>query len=125
MAARGYAYVACSRFKTRAGCYLYGKMRRSDFLPVGPELETEVLTRAEDSDSGLSADSEGYAPQLSMNMEDQVEYAFDDELLQDDHGGICNDFDIEVSPHSEFHASQHEEYDACAAAEAAPCSDFL
>ena len=44
-AARGYGYVACSRFKTRSGCYLYGKLRRSDFLPVGPELDFGIITR--------------------------------------------------------------------------------
>ena len=35
VARRGYAYVACSRFKTWRGCYLYGRLRVSDFLPVG------------------------------------------------------------------------------------------
>lgn len=45
VAARGYGYVACSRFKFRSGCYLYGKLRRSDFLPVGSEREDEVLER--------------------------------------------------------------------------------
>ena len=42
-AGRGYAYVAASRFKTRDGCFLYGKLRRTDFLPVGEEQEEEVL----------------------------------------------------------------------------------
>ena len=60
-AARGYGYVACSRFKSRSGCYLYGKMRRSDFLPVGGIPEEEVLERgyfsvsSQDSD-GVEAD---------------------------------------------------------------------
>ena len=44
-AAKGYGYVGCSRFKSRGGCYLYGKLRRSDFLPVGEEQEDEVLER--------------------------------------------------------------------------------
>ena len=56
-AARGYGYVAASRFKTRSGCHLYGKLRRSDFLPVGPDLETEHLERGYESIS--SADSDG------------------------------------------------------------------
>ena len=34
-ASRGYAYVGCSRFKKRAGFFLYGRLRVSDFLPVG------------------------------------------------------------------------------------------
>ena len=34
-AGRGYGYVAVSRFRSRRGCHLYGKLRRTDFLPVG------------------------------------------------------------------------------------------
>ena len=30
----GYGYVAASRFRTAAGIYLYGRIRRTDFLPV-------------------------------------------------------------------------------------------
>ena len=54
-AARGYGYVGCSRFKSRGGCYLYGKLRRSDFLSVGEEQEDEVLERGYYS---LSSDDE-------------------------------------------------------------------
>ena len=57
VAARGYAYVACSRFKFRRGCYLYGKLRRSDFLPVGEQKMDEILERGYHSVS--SSDSEG------------------------------------------------------------------
>ena len=39
---RGYGYVAVSRFKSRQGVYLFGKLRRSDFLPVGPEQDHEI-----------------------------------------------------------------------------------
>ena len=41
-AERGYGYVGLSRFKSRAGVYLWGKLRRTDFLPVGPEQEEGV-----------------------------------------------------------------------------------
>ena len=34
---RGYGYVAVSRFKKRSGVYVYGKLRRTDFLPVGED----------------------------------------------------------------------------------------
>ena len=44
-AGRGYGYVAVSRFKTRAGVHVFGKLRRTDFLPVGDEKEDEVLER--------------------------------------------------------------------------------
>ena len=44
-ACRGYGYVAVGRFKSRKGCYLYGGMRQTDFLPVGEPSEDEVLER--------------------------------------------------------------------------------
>ena len=50
-AARGYAYVACSRFKSRQGVCLYGKLRRSDFLPMGATKDAEQLERGYQSDS--------------------------------------------------------------------------
>jgi hypothetical protein len=51
VAARGYAYVACSRFKSKAGCHLYGHLRVSDFLPVGLPREDEITARGIDSES--------------------------------------------------------------------------
>ena len=48
-AARGYGYVGVSRFRSRAGCYLFGYLRRSDFLPVGPDLDDEVWERGPES----------------------------------------------------------------------------
>ena len=44
-AGRGYGYVAVSRFKSREGCFLYGKLRQTDFLPVGEDLDSEILDR--------------------------------------------------------------------------------
>ena len=71
-AARGYGYVGVSRFRSRQGVYLYGKLRRTDFLPVGPDLESEVVER------GYlfvdSSDDEGAG----------LEYAFAEEESDDD-----------------------------------------
>ena len=50
-AGRGYGYVGVSRFRTRAGCFLYGKLRQTDFLPVGDEKEDEVLERGVESET--------------------------------------------------------------------------
>ena len=44
-AGRGYGYVAVSRFKSREGCFLYGKLRQTDFLPVGEGTDSEILER--------------------------------------------------------------------------------
>ena len=57
VAVRGYGYVGVSRFRTRLGCYLYGKLRRTDFLPVGEEQADEVLQRGAMSED-LSSDEE-------------------------------------------------------------------
>ena len=50
-AGRGYGYVAVSRFKSREGCFLYGKLRQTDFLPVGEDMESEILERGVLSES--------------------------------------------------------------------------
>lgn len=64
-AGRGYGYVAASRFRTRGGCFLYGHLRRTDFLPVGGEGNPEeVLERGYDSlsdDDDEDARGLGYA----------------------------------------------------------------
>ena len=57
-AGRGYGYVAVSRFMYRKSCYLYGKLRRTDFLPVGPDKEDEVFDRGVDSQD-TDADEQG------------------------------------------------------------------
>ena len=60
-AGRGYGYMGVSRFRTRGGCYLYGKAQRTDFLPVGPNRDDEVLERGYDSvstEEGEGADLE-------------------------------------------------------------------
>ena len=83
-AARGYGYVGVSRFKTRAGCFLYGKLRRSDFLPVGDELDEEVLERGYDSVSSEESDGAG------------LEYAFEDQSDDGSEvsvGGAANNLD--------------------------------
>ena len=33
----------------RSTCFLFGKVRRTDFLPVGPDLEEEVFERGYES----------------------------------------------------------------------------
>ena len=58
-AGRGYGYVVASRFRTRGGCYLYGHLRRTDFLPVGGEGEAEVLERGYESLSDDDDDGRG------------------------------------------------------------------
>ena len=49
---RGYGYVAASRFRSKAGVYLFGKVRRTDWLPVRDTeqaMERDQLDRSEES----------------------------------------------------------------------------
>ena len=53
-AGRGYGYVAVSRFKSKEGCFLYGTLRQTDFLPVGEGTESEITERGVLSESNDS-----------------------------------------------------------------------
>jgi len=46
---RGYGYVAVSRFRTHAGVYHYGRIRRSDWLPVGGDPDYEQIYQGYES----------------------------------------------------------------------------
>ena len=72
---RGYAYVAVSRFRTRAGVYHFGRYRRSDWLPVGEAVEGEQTQRSyesmtsdsdEEHDSDEDASSDSVCEERSM-----------------------------------------------------------
>ena len=78
-AGRGYGYVAVSRFMFKSTCFLYGKLRRTDFLPVGPERkEEEVLERGYES---LDSDNED-KDECDWGMREADEDAYDDDLPQ-------------------------------------------
>ena len=70
-AGRGYGYVAVSRFKSRAGVYLYGKLRRTDFLPVGEEKEDEVLERGYSSANTSEDEDKEYAKGMAARYADE------------------------------------------------------
>ena len=96
-AGRGYGYVAVGRFKLRQGCFLYGRLRRTDFLPVGEEQADEVFERDVESQS---TDSDcGVALEYCYSDES------DEEAYLDDHGISAEtdlqpvDFDGDVSDH--------------------------
>ena len=62
---RGYGYVGASRFRSRDGLFLYGRIRRSDWTPVATPKDHWALRRGcdsistqSDNDSGRS-DSDG------------------------------------------------------------------
>jgi len=82
---RGYGYVGASRFRSRDGCYLYGRIRRTDFLPVGEPREDEVTERgmesaSTDSDDGPQASWENVLTGRMRCYDDEEPYASDEEV---------------------------------------------
>ena len=78
---RGYGYVAASRFKTRGGIYLYGKVRRTDWLPVGGNEAYEDTRRGSESDS----DADSYAEEAAaLRRPRDYYYDSEDEGSEDD-----------------------------------------
>ena len=75
---RGYGYVGASRFKSKSGIYLFGKIRCTDWLPVRSIADpTEFTDRGEESmsdydsaDDDAEADSIDQRPQRRLPRED-------------------------------------------------------
>ena len=110
-AARGYGYVAVSRFRSRGGCHLYGKLRRTDFLPVGEEKEDEVVEREYLSASSDSSDASGieHAFRGGDNDDDTSEDSIDDQagmqhMGQGVHGdaAACDDYEDDSAACNDF-----------------------
>ena len=55
---RGYAYVGASRARHRAGLYLVDRVRRTDWLPVGGNVDDEQLKPSVMSEDSASDDME-------------------------------------------------------------------
>ena len=55
---RGYGYVGASRARTRAGLFHYGRLRRTDWLPVNGDEATEQVARGYDSESSGGSEEE-------------------------------------------------------------------
>ena len=100
-AGRGYGYVGVSRFKSRAGVHLYGKLRRTDFLPVGDEQEDEVLERgwssANTSDDEERENAKGMAAMYGDESSDE---------------GASNDEDVDEGRQEYLASLGEEEEDA-------------
>ena len=57
----GYGYVGAIRFKKKNGIYLFGQIRRTDWIPVrhGKDDDSLQLYRSELSDADYDSDEEG------------------------------------------------------------------
>ena len=63
--------TASAHFKSKAGLFHYGRIRRTDWLPVGPELDTEQLRRGPESDDGEAMQEEdAEAREMDENYDD-------------------------------------------------------
>ena len=61
---RGYGYVGASRFRTKAGVFLYGKVRRTDWLPVDGSGDEQLFRSA---DSASEDENDEYDRELEEN----------------------------------------------------------
>ena len=55
-ASRGFAYVGSSRVRSHTGLFYFGKVRRSDWLPVGGTMADQQVTRGSDSEDTAESD---------------------------------------------------------------------
>ena len=93
--------MAASRFKSKAGLYHYGKIRRTDWLPVGEGCLSEQVHRSADSEE----EDEYYAEQDAER--DDVYESSDGELSADEDWGGCADSSLQ------HYEDQHYEDAAC------------
>jgi len=77
-APRGFAYVGASRVRTSGGLFYFGKIRRSDWLPVGGDTTGAIEQVTRGSDSEDTSESGG-APSIDESSEDDCELAMGDE----------------------------------------------
>ena len=90
----GYGYVAASRFKTKNGIYLYGKVRRTDWIPVHRPADAGAfqLRRSELSDGDYSSDEEadGYYAEDDRDIYWR-QYSLKGKLYRDPHRLVDED----------------------------------
>ena len=58
----GYGHVAASRFKTKEGIYLFGPIRRTDWIPVHKKSDSDLFEhyRGDESDSDHNSSEEDH-----------------------------------------------------------------
>ena len=110
LADRGYAYVGISRVKLHQDAFLVGRIRRTDWLPVGgsgDQQHLSVLSESSDeeadgpSESELrSPDSESCEPDCSPESDEEVEGPSESELRSPD-SESCEPCEPDCSPESD------------------------
>ena len=80
---RGYAYVGASRAKRRQDVFLVGRVRRSDWLPVGGDArggEQERPGPESETDSDMPS-SESFSPSMETSSDEHPSDGSDEEDL--------------------------------------------
>ena len=78
---RGYGYVAASRFVSKDGIYLYGKVRSTDWLPVRPiaEDDKDQPKRSSESGSSCCTDDDADYEDVARRHSYMADYVYGDE----------------------------------------------
>ncbi len=85
-----------SRYRSRAGAHIFGKVRRTDFLPVGEDKDTEVLQRLDGSQSSSEDDVVGHSlADLMYQSEEELGEKVDANLLEDTSDLLGIDFEFD------------------------------
>ena len=106
---RGYGYVGASRFRSRDGLFLYGRIRRSDWTPVGAQKDDWALRRGCDSMSSESDNDSGRSVSVSSDS-DSRGYQSDD---SDDAGFIGEETDSDASCGGDYWDEHHSSDNDC------------
>ena len=96
----GYGYVGASRFQSRSGCYLYGKIRRTDWIPVHPAREATDYVH----DRGCNSDDD------YSSAEEDLEYQTYDHYMKHGPKDLCDDSGSDESaayPQRNFDGEEH------------------
>ena len=116
-APRGFAYVGASRVRRSAGLFYFGKIRRSDWLPVNGDPMHEQPDRGDDSNDSSES---GRAPSIDESSDDDGGLSMGEDSGMDSMAGsVASDiFDL-ADPHdlSDVEDSVSEPMSDCAASE--------
>ena len=98
-AERGYGYVGASRFRSSEGLWLFGKIRRTDWLPVNwgetTDEQEKRSTLSQSSESELERDSEDY------DEPDYEEPEYEDDYYASDSDKELDELDEDIKNYEE------------------------
>ena len=102
---RGYGYVGASRFRSKNCIYLFGKVRRTDWLPVRPKAEHHLddAIRGDQSESDCDSEDDDLGLRSAM---DRHQAWVKRGARMDDYGTDTDDSSSEDTLDSEDYAAR-------------------